>query len=70
MNHATILEKIGTIRDRIRRKKIVLFLIQYRESSNATLCDEATMWVDLEKSSRKMKHKSEKEFIEKYLLPK
>lgn len=68
MNHPAIVEKIGVIYDKIRRKKIVFFLMQYRESSHSTLRDEATMWIDLEKSSRKMKHKSEQEFIEKYLL--
>lgn len=68
MNNATIIEKIGIIRDRIRRKKIVFFLMKYQENSHTNIRDEASMWVDLDKSPTKMKHESERKLIEKHLL--
>lgn len=58
-------QKIGTIRDRLRRKKITFYKI-HTGSRHTTVTDEAIMWVELSKASAKMKHASERDFIEKY----
>ena len=68
IHNVLIGEQIAVIRDRIRRKKIVFFSMKQSESGVTSFRDEAVMWVELEKSPLKMKHESEKRFIEKYLL--
>lgn len=42
--------------------------MNHGESGMTAIRDEAIMWVELEKSPKKMKHESERKFIEKYLL--
>lgn len=58
--------KIGTIRDRIRRKKITFYHI-YNSGTLTPVHDEAVMWLPLESAQQKMKHPAEKKFLKKYL---
>lgn len=59
-------QKIGTIRDRLRRKKITFYWIT-NTARHTSVTDEAIMWVELSLAAWKMKHKSEQKFIEKHL---
>ena len=68
VQNSSIVSEIATVRDRLRRKKIVFFRMKYTESPATNIRDEAIMWIDLEKSPEKMKHESERKFIEKHLL--
>jgi len=68
VHNSSIVAEIATVRDRLRRKKIVFFHMRHNESPATTIRDEAIMWVELEKSPLKMKHQSERKFIEKHLL--
>ncbi len=60
--------KIGTIYDYKRRKKITLYWIEQSTGQHSIIRDEAIMWVELSQSAEKMQHKSERQFIKKYLL--
>lgn len=64
--HGQLWEKIATIRDRLRWKKITFYWIE-NTWKHAGFHDEAIMWVELSKAPGKMKHLSERKFIEKYL---
>ncbi|MBP6921608.1 NUDIX domain-containing protein [Candidatus Gracilibacteria bacterium] len=68
VHNSSIVTEIATVRDRIRRKKIVFFHMRHTESPPTTIRDEAVMWIELEGSPHKMKHMSERKFIEKHLL--
>jgi ADP-ribose pyrophosphatase YjhB (NUDIX family) len=68
IQNVALWEKIAVIRDRIRRKKIIFFSMNHGESAMTAIRDEAIMWVEVEKSAKKMKHESERKFIEKHLL--
>lgn len=63
-------DKIGILRDRYRRKKIIFFWFHNPASKHSEIHDEAIVWIPLQKSLRHMKHISERKFIEKYLLEK
>ena len=60
-------EKIGVIRDRIRRKKITLYKIHHGSWQHTSVHDEAIMWIEIGQALKKIKHLSERKFIEKYL---
>lgn len=64
--NAKISKEIGIIRDRIRRKKIVLFSFLWTSFSHSSIHDEAIMWVDIKTACKKMKHPSERDFLKKY----
>jgi 8-oxo-dGTP pyrophosphatase MutT (NUDIX family) len=66
IRNSVLWKKIGTIRDRIRRKKIIFYSICYNHDMHTALHDEAIMWVHLHEAAKKMKHGSEKKFLEKY----
>lgn len=59
---------IGILRDRYRRKKITFFWFKNPSNKHAEIHDEAIVWVELQKAPQQMKHKSERKFIEKYVL--
>lgn len=63
--NSTLGSKIGTIRDRNRRKKIIFYHIQ-SSGPHSVIHDEAVMWLPLEDALQKMKHKTEKKFLQKY----
>jgi 8-oxo-dGTP pyrophosphatase MutT (NUDIX family) len=64
--NCTLWKKIGTIRDRNRRKKIIFYAIQ-SSWPHSPVHDEAIMWVHLEDAAKKMKHTTERAFIERYV---
>lgn len=51
----------------MRRKKINFYWIRETSSKHSAMHDEAIMWIELSKASKKMKHTSEARFIEKHL---
>ena len=59
--------KIGTLRDRIRRKKITFFWIEHAKLQTP-VHDEAVIWVEIGRAFSQMKHTSERQFIKKYIL--
>lgn len=50
VHNSSIVTEIATVRDRIRRKKIVFFHMRHTESPPTTIRDEAVMWIELEGS--------------------
>lgn len=61
----TLGNKIGTIRDRNRRKKIVFYTI-HSSGQHTPVRDEAIMWIDISSALKNMKHKTEKTFLKKH----
>lgn len=58
-------KKIGTLRDRLRRKKIVFFEILCPHHSHVAIHDEAILWIPIAKALLQMKHPSETHFVKK-----
>lgn len=56
------------MRDRKRGKKITFYHIKESGEKNSPLHDEAIIWLELPQAREKMKHTSERNFIEKYIL--
>ncbi len=59
--------KLGTIIDTERRKKITFFLIHIHSFAHSDIKDEAIVWMDINHDLDRLKHSSEREFIDRYL---
>lgn len=60
-------KKLGVARDRKRRKQTTFFAILKPGKQNPHIHDESALWVEINKALWEMRHKSEKELLQKYI---